>query len=281
MIHVGQFNTLEAHREVRGGWLLTDGKDTVMMPTQNAPWDIQIGLEFEVFVYTDTNDEQVATIQKPYGTVGQYVCLEVVDVAGPGAFCDWGLDKDLLIPNNKMRHPLSIGDRVVVAIVLGRQGRVMGVSWLHGYFRTDTSKLQVGQEVPMMVYGFTDRGTQVVVDQRWGGMLFHDQTHVDLAMGQEVQGFIQEIREDGRLDLTLGRQKAKREVIADDTTALAAEIQHRGGFLPLTDKSSPADIRRALRMSKKAFKRAIGGLYKARKIQIEERGIRWIGPSDG
>ena len=273
-IIVGQMNTLEVVREIRGAWVLTDGEDSVHLPSEEAPWDIDVGGDIEVFVYTNRG-VRTATTRRPAGTVGQFVCLEVVDIAEAGVFCAWGLDKDLLIPNNKIHSPLKIGDRVVVAIVLDRDQRIMGVSWLQKYFRTDTSRLQLGQRVNMMVYGETDRGFLVVVEDKWGGMLFFDQTHRDLEVGLELPGFITGIRDDARLDLSLSLPVPKHEALHGELKFLAEEIKGRGGFLPLTDKSSPDDIRRELRMSKKAFKRAVGGLYKTHKIQIEDGGIRW------
>jgi len=277
MIRVGQQNTLEVVREIRGAWVLTDdGDDTVHLPSEEAPFDIQIGGDVEVFIYTDTHDVRVATTRKPLGVVGEFVCLVVVDLGRPGVFCDWGLDKDLLIPNALLHDQLRIGDKVVVYIKLDEDDRVMGVSRLHNYFDTDTDGLSEGQAVKLMIYGDTDRGFQVVVDGRWGGMLFFDQTHQDLAIGQVLDGFVTAIRDDARLDVTLRPKRQKRVVISDDMAAIVEEIQLRGGFLALTDKSSPDEIRAELSMSKKAFKRAIGGLYKARKIEMSGRGIKWI-----
>ncbi len=133
----------------------------------------------------------------------------------------------------------------------------------------------------MIVYGETNRGYQVVVDGRFGGMLFFDRTHRDLVTGQELTGFVSFIRHDGRLDLSLSLPRQKPEALRDEQTIVAEGIEERGGFLPLTDKSHPEDIRRELAMSKKAFKRGVGALYRARKITIESDGIRWIEPTDG
>jgi len=282
MIDVGQMNTLDVHRQVRGGWELCDEDDRVFLPEEQAPWDLVVGAEVEVFVYTDGQHDRVATTQRPRGVVGDIVCLEVVDVAGPGAFCDWGLDKDLLIPHSQMHTPLEVGDRVVVAITLDRYGRVMGESWLRGHLQTDTEQVELGQPVELLVYGHADRGLLTVVDGRWAGMLFYDQTHRDLDIGEAIQGYVTAIRDDGRLDVQLDPPRDKRTRISDELTQLATAIQGRGGFLPLTDRSDPDDIRSALCMSKKAFKRAVGGLYKARKIRIEPDGIHWVTePGDG
>ena len=275
-IRVGQMNTLEVVREIHGAWVLTDGEDRVLLPSKEAQWDIDVGGNVEVFIYTNRG-VRTATTKKPYGTVGQFVVLEVVDIADPGVFVDWGLEKDLLIPNNKLHSRLRIGDKTVVAIVLDRDERVMGVTWLQKYFSTDTSRLEIGQRVSMMVYGETDRGFLMVVESKFGGMLFFDQTHQNLVIGQELPGFINGIRDDGRLDLTLTLPKQKHEALRDEQSVVADAITARGGFLPLTDKSDPDDIRRELRMSKKAFKRAVGALYKVRKITIEADGIRWKG----
>jgi len=279
MIRVGQMNTLDVHRQVRGGWELCDEDDRVFLPEEQAPWDLVVGVEVEVFVYTDGQHERIATTQRPLGMVGDFVCLEVVDVSGPGAFCDWGLDKDLLIPHSQMHTPLDVGDRVVVAITVDRYGRIMGESWLRGHFQTDTERVTIGQAVDLLVYGYSDRGVLAVVDGRWAGMLFYDQTHRDLDIGEALPGYVTAIRDDGRLDVQLDPPRDKRTRMSDELTHLCTEIRSCGGFLPLTDRSDPDHIRSQVHMSKKAFKRAVGGLYKAKKIRIEPDGIRWIADS--
>lgn len=273
-IRVGQMNTLEVVRRIHGAYVLTDGEDRVLLPSEEALQDLDAGDRIEVFIYTNRG-VRIATLKKPYGMVGQIVALKVVDTAAPGVFVDWGLEKDLLIPNNKLHSPLQVGDKAVVAIVLDREERVMGVTWLKSFLSTDTSHLKIGQRVSMMVYGQSDRGFQMVVENVFSGMLFFDQTHQNLEIGQELTGFISGIRHDGRLDLALTLPKQKREALRDEQSIVAAAIQEGGGFLALTDKSEPDDIRHELRISKKAFKRAVGALYKAQKITIAADGIRW------
>ena len=169
-IRVGQMNTLEVVRRLHGAYILTDGEDRLLLPLQEGQQELSVGESVEVFVYT-SRGERLATLKKPYGMVGQIVALKVVDIAAPGVFVDWGLEKDLLIPNNKLQSPLHIGDKAVVAIVLDREERVMGVTWLKSFLSTDTSRLQVGQRVKMMVYGVVDRGFQMVVEGSFSGML--------------------------------------------------------------------------------------------------------------
>lgn len=274
-IRIGQMNTLEVVRRIHGAYVLTDGEDRLLLPLEEGAQELSAGERIEVFVYT-SRGVRIATLKKPYGMVGQIVALKVVDIAAPGVFVDWGLEKDLLIPNNKLHSPLRIGDKAVVAIVLDREERVMGVTWLKSFLSTDTSRLQVDQRVSMMVYGKGERGFQMVVEGTFSGMLFFDRTHQDLEMGQELTGFISRIRPDGRLDLVLTLPKQKPEALRGEQSIVAEAIAERGGFLALTDKSDPGDIRYELRMSKKAFKRAVGALYKARKITIEADGIRWM-----
>lgn len=277
-IRVGKMNTLEVMQRIHGDWVLSAGEDSVQLPASEAPRDLEVGDDIRVFVYTNRG-VRVATTRRPYGTVGDIVALEVVDISGPGVFVDWGLEKDLLIPNNKLHSPLRIGSRAVVAIVLDRDERVMGVTWLQKHLSPHTSHLRIGQEVRLLVYGETDRGYQVVVDGKYGGMLFFDRTHRDLVTGQELTGFVSFIRHDGRLDLSLSLPRQKPESLRDEQSVVADGIAERGGFLPLTDKSPPDDIRRELSMSKKAFKRGVGALYRAKKITIEPDGIRWIEPT--
>jgi predicted RNA-binding protein (virulence factor B family) len=277
LIHVGQYNTLEARARVAGGWMLHHRDAEVFLPDRLAPPDLALGASLRVFVYTDATS-RIATTKTPAGTVGDFVCLEVVAVSAPGAFCSWGIDKDLLIPAHKQVKPLRVGDRPVVALLLDRDDRVMGSTYLNQYLRNDTRRFSPGQEVDLLAYAYAERGISVVVQRQWGGMLFYDRTHRDVKIGEQLRGFVRAIRPDGRLDVALTPERGADAAHADDVAVITRALAANGGFLRLTDDSDPAAIRDALHLSKKAFKRAVGTLYREHKVTLEAEGIRWRSP---
>ena len=277
MFEVGQMNRLRVLEVLRRGLLLGEEGDEILLPASVAPENARVGERLDVFVYTDSDDRVVATTERPYAVVGDFALLEVIDVSPHGAFLDWGLGKDLLVPTKEQHQPLRRGDVVVVAVVLDFEGRVMGTSRLARHFDLDTRRLEPGQAVDALVYGFSDRGVRVVVDGRFSGLIFHDHTDRRLNIGDIAPAFILGIRPDGRIDLSM---RAPGRTRNDDAEEILRALEHAGGFLPLHDRSPPGRIRDELNMSKKAFKRALGGLYRRRLIAIEPDGIRRSEPKD-
>ena len=271
MIEVGQMNRLRVLEVLRRGLILGEEDDEILLPASVAPENARVGERLEVFVYTDSDDRPVATTERPYAFVGEFAMLEVIDISPHGAFLDWGLGKDLLVPTKEQHQPLRRGDVVVVAVMLDFEGRVMGTSRLARHFEFDTRRLELGQAVNCLVYGFSDRGVRVVVDGRYSGLIFHDHTDRRLNIGDIAPAYILGIRPDGRIDLSMREPGRTRD---DDAGAILAALEHADGFLPLHDRSPPGRIRDELNMSKKAFKRALGGLYRRRLITIEPDGIR-------
>lgn len=260
---------------IDAGWLLGDADDSVLLPNRKAPRELSIGQSLRVFVYTDSEDRPVATTEEPLAVVGDFALLEVVDVSRHGAFCAWGLDKDLIVPTKEQHEPLKIGEKVVVAVVLDRDERVMGAARLARFFDKRVRHLKVGQAVRFLVYGQSERGIRVVVEGRHSGMLFRDETFARLDVGDTGRAWITEVRPDGRLDLSL---RAPGRSAADDARSVViAALKAGDGFLALHDGSSPKQIAERLGISKKAFKRAVGGLYKQRKVELTPDGVRWIG----
>ena len=275
MIEIGRYNDLEVIEETVSGLRVGDADGDVPLPAAQVPAGTQVGDRLTVFVYTDSDDQPVATLDKPHAVVGEFAFLEVVDTTPFGAFLDWGLPKDLLMPFGRQHRRVRNGDYVVVAVKLHqRTQRVIASSTLAGSFDDEVDHLRFGEEVELMVYGFTDIGVQVVVNGKHAGMIYRDHVYRDVRVGERLQGFILEVRPDHRLDITLRRPGRHGQLDAAETVLF--ELEHAGGFLALHDKSSPDEIRRVLGMSKKVFKRAIGGLYKTRKIALEDGGIRLL-----
>lgn len=274
MYRIGEYNTLPVLRRSPMGLHLGSREDHILLPAEEAPDDIGRGDTIEVFVYTDSNDYPAATLREPRGTVGQFVPLEIIDESGHGVFADWGLEKDLLIPWNSQHEPLNVGDRVVVRIHLDPQGRVIGSSKLSRFFDDFVGdRLRPGDPVHVMVYGRHRLGHFVIVNGRYNGMAYRNETFSDLDLGDQRKAWVKAIRPDGKIDVTLQRRgSAGRE---DAAETLARAIRRAGDFLPIHDKSDPELIKRELGMSKKAFKRAAGLLYREGAIEITPEGLRW------
>lgn len=274
-IQIGRINRLTAARRAPPGvYLESEGRE-VLLPNRFVPQGLELGSELEVFVYTDSDDRPVATTQKPLATVGDFACLRVIDVSRHGAFLDWGLDKDLFVPLAEQESRLAKGDLVVVAVCLDEQTqRVMASSRLAQFFDPDPSELHVGAPVELLVYRCTELGAQVLVNDRHSGLVYRSDMFQPLTVGERRRGYVQRLRDDGKLDISLRAPGvAGRD---DDTQTLERALDQSGGFLPLSDDSPPEVIARALGMSKKAFKRAAGNLYRQRRVHLSPQGIRWV-----
>ena len=274
MFIVGKHNRLPVLDRINAGLLLGDEDDPVLLPNRKIPEGTEVGDVLRVFVYTDSEDRPVATTETPKATVGDIALLEVIDVSRHGAFLDWGLDKDLIVPTREQHQPLRKGDRVVVAVLLDRDERVMATSKLAPHLDKHSGHIKPGKAVEYLVYGSTERGYRAVVDGRFSGMLFRDDTPRRLRIGDTGRAWVTQVRPDGRLDLSL--RAPGRSAHDDARSVLIAALKAEDGFLPLTDRSDPSEIRDRLHMSKKVFKRAVGALYKERRIELTEDGIRWI-----
>ncbi len=207
-------------------------------------------------------------------TIGQVAWLKVVDVNDLGAFVDWGLSKDLFIPFAEQQHPLRPGSFTLVKIYLDNQGRPAGSTRIDRWIEDTTSELSAGQQVELLIAEQTDLGFKAIINHQFWGVLYSNELYRRVRKGQIVEGYIQRIRDDGKIDLTLnqpGFSASKIEVVARD---IENNLHANSGFLALNDKSPPPDIYAAFGVSKKVFKQAVGALYKAQKITIEAGGLR-------
>lgn len=272
MLAIGDYNDLVIEREVDFGVYLGTGIDEVLMPSKYVPDTARVGDNIRVFVYTDSEDRPIATTLVPHGRVGDFVALEVVDTSPIGAFMDWGLEKDLLVPNAEQQSPMAVGQRHVVRICLDRAtGRVFGTSRIPAVLDSDTQDLAAGDAVEILVYGITDIGIMAVVNQRFGGMLYKNEVFEPLVPGDVKQGYVRQVRDDGKIDLVL--KKPGYESVGGSRLKIREVLEANNGFIPCHDKSSPDEIRQWFSMSKKEFKRSIGGLYKDGEILITDQGI--------
>lgn len=269
---IGRRQELTVREQVDGGFGLGDAEQSVFLDARLAPQGTSVGDVLEVFVQSDRSGNPEAIFDIPYAERGEFALLQVIDRAPHGAYLDWGLERDLFMPNFLQFGRIEIGDKVVVAIDVDDRGRLFASNRLVDYFDTDFSGLEVGLEVSLAVYGFNDIGVKVIVDGQYTGLVYKDQLFEEAEIGGELTGWIAAIRDDGKLDITLRR--TGRQGTRDARQMVLDALEDGDGFLDLTDKSDPAVIRERLQISKKQFKKAVGALYKERLVVLSPNGIR-------
>jgi uncharacterized protein len=276
MITVGQYYTLAVSQVVEAGYML-DARELgpVLLPKRNAAWPYKAGDDVNVFLYLDSDDAPIATTDKPKACVGEFAYLNVVATTDVGAFLDWGLEKDVLVPFAEQHRPLQEGNSYLVYLYLDKiDGRITATSKidkvLDDYKPHDYKK---GQCVDLIIANSTDLGYKAIINHSHWGVLYKNDVFQRLSFGQSIQGYIKHTRPDGKIDLTLhGGQEVRDKNAETIINLLVAE----NGFAALHDKSDPQLIIKSLGMSKGAFKKAIGNLYRQRIISIEDDGIRLI-----
>jgi predicted RNA-binding protein (virulence factor B family) len=277
MIELGKIQKLEVVRMTKVGAFLNtrngSGED-ILLPMSQVPADIGIQDEIEVFVYKDSEDRMIATTRKPKITIGELAKLKVVDNSRIGAFLDWGLDKDLLLPFKEQTYQVETDEEYLVRLYIDKSNRLcatMDISRL----LSDESPYKVNDRVMGTIYKINEEyGAFVAVDNKYNGLIPNKELYGEYRSGDLVEVRIKKIREDGKLELSL-RKEAYNE-IDDDAQKIMDRLIEKGGTLRLNDNSDPGDIKKELNMSKSAFKRAIGRLYKERKIKITDTGIEKI-----
>lgn len=275
MALVGRRNLLEVIRQAPPGYYLDGGSHgEILLPGRYIPPGVGPGSKMDVFVYRDSEDRLVATTETPLAMVGQFAYLRVVSVnPGMGAFLDWGLDKDLLLPLREFASPLREGDRRVVRVTMDQKSdRIIASARLNRWLNRVVPNYSEGQRVNVIVTGDTPLGYNAIVEHLHRGLLYRTELAGPLATGVQLQAYVRAVRDDGKIDLALDRAGFHR--IAPLTDQILAALKSAGGWLELHDKSSPEEVRDAFGISKKAFKQAIGSLYRDRRIVIEPTGIR-------
>lgn len=282
MAEIGKKNTLQVVKDLDFGVYLDAGAlGEVLLPRRYVPAGCAVGDAVEVFIYRDSGDALVATTEEPYVEVGRAAFLKVVAVTAVGAFLDWGLPKDLLVPFSEQRQKMEAGKSYVVFVYLDRKSRRIAASArLDRFLEAGSRDYEEGQQVDLLVYGRTDLGYKAVVDDTCWGVLYDNEVFQDLHTGQRVEGYIKKVRGDAKLDLTL--HKPGYEQVDDLSEQILERLKAQGGFLPVSDKSPPEQIYALFEVSKKTYKKAVGALYKARLITLEPDGIRLVeaGPVD-
>lgn len=270
MAKIGSMNKLKVRQlDQQGAWLEADG-ELVLLPKRELPPGTEPGHELEVFLLSTSAGPQ-ATTRRPFAQVGEFALLRVSEVNQFGAFMEWGLDKQLLVPFREQPEPLQQGRSYLIRVRLDQAGRLVGSARTERWLEPPPHWLKAGQEVTMLVWSFTELGAKVIIDQRYEGLLYRDELPSAARPGDRLTGYIRQVREDGKLDVTL--KKVGRQAVNDAREIILAALREHS-LLPLHDNSPPDEIRLQLGLSKKQFKKAVGGLYKEGRIELLENGIR-------
>lgn len=272
MLQIGNYNKLEISRITAAGAVFETDEGDALLPLRLLPGGAEVGSTLNVFVYVDSDERLTATTKRARAVVGDFALLKVIETTTVGSFLDWGLEKDLLLPFGEQLEPVRRGDQVLVRIYLHSTGRVAASAKLDKFVSPVDDSLSEGNEVDLLVYAFTDLGAKVIINGSFGGLIFNTELLLKPKIGERLRGYVKKIRDDGKIDVTL-RQGGAQEAEKDRKTVLKA-LSANNGFIPLTDKSSPEAIAFQLHISKKSFKKAIGGLYKEGTIIMESDGIK-------
>ncbi|MDQ6965097.1 MAG: S1-like domain-containing RNA-binding protein [Mariprofundales bacterium] len=276
MVEVGQMNRLRIVKYVDFGLYLDGGVDggEILLPLRYVPEGVAVDEVIEVFIYLDSEDRLIATTETPYAMVGECGYLQVSAVTSYGAFLDWGLSKDLLLPFSEQVAPVAVGESHVVCLFIDESSqRITASAKLDEFLHDeDNGVFRVGEEVSLFTAVPTALGYKVVVNGSHWGLLHRHEIVREPKIGDLLTGYIKHIRDDGRLDTALyQRPSAKSDEVAD---AIMAALVDAGGYLAVTDSSSPQEIRSRFGVSKRLYKRALGTLYRKHLITIEEAGVR-------
>jgi hypothetical protein len=266
MIKIGQYNELRISRFVDFGAYVTDETTEVLLPIRYLKESDVVGDVVRVFVYTDSEDRLVATTEIPFATVGEFAFLQVKQVNKIGAFMDWGLQKDLLVPYSEQKNKMQPGGTYLVYLYLDNNTkRVVASAKIERHLGNVFADYTPGDKVKVLVIAHTEIGYKVIVDNLHLGMVYDNEIFQPVEIGETLDAYVKHVREDGKIDLRLKASNTVKRISPLTDTIL--EMLAMGEF-KLTDKSSPEDIKATLHCSKKDFKKAIGALYKEHKIAI-------------
>jgi predicted RNA-binding protein (virulence factor B family) len=271
MFEIGRIHTLQVdHVDERGAWL-RDGEESILLPRREVPGETRPGDRLSVFVIRETSGSLTATLRRPLAQLGEFALLRVRQISRPGAFLDWGLEKDLLVPYSEQPERMQVGRKYLVKVCLDSLGRLVGTARIDRCLEKEEIDLADGEQVELVIWDFTDLGARVIINGLYVGLLYKDELKGGLKRGDRLKGYVKRIREDRKIDVSLSKGGA--EGIEEAKAVILAALR-QSDLLPLTDQSPPAVIQQLLGMSKKTFKKAVGGLYKAGLVDLVDDGIR-------
>jgi predicted RNA-binding protein (virulence factor B family) len=274
---IGKLNQLKVLRKVSIGYFLDgDTLGDLLLPIKQAPSNLQENDMLDVFVYLDSEDRLIATTIKPYAMVGDFAMLKVAAVETVGAFLDWGLPKDLLVPFKEQQVRMETGHAYLVYVYLDNNTkRIVASSKIDKYIDNTQPDYKQGEEVELIIAYKTDLGYKAIINRAHSGVIYNNQIFTPLHIGQKLKGYINKVREDEKIDLLL--LKPGYEKMDELSQKVYEKLKACNGYLPVSDKTEPDIIANLFGISKKNFKKAIGALYKNKLIIIEENGIRLNG----
>lgn len=273
MIYIGEMNRLKIQRNTSVGMYLSDKiNNEVLLPKKYIADTFKIGDIIEVFVYKDSEERLVATTLEPYVVAGDFAYLRVRTITQFGAFLEWGMEKDLMVPLQEQSKKMEVNEWYMVYLYLDEAtDRLVASSKMNKFLSNDDMALTVGDEVELIVFEKTFLGFNAIVNNAHKGLIYHDEIFTEVNIGDKLTGYVKNIREDLAMDLSL--QKIGVQHLVDTTDKVLVYLQKNKGVLSLTDDSTPVEIKSTLNRSKKAFKKSIGILYKQRMIRIEKDGV--------
>ncbi len=275
MIQVGQYNELEVVKELDFGIYFREGEVEILMPTKWVPQGTKIGDKLNVFVFRDSDDRLIATTVKPFAIADTFAFLEAKQVNEIGAFMDWGMDKDLLVPFREQAQRMEAGKNYVVFVYLDEPtDRLVGSTKLSRFIIREEIDVQEGDIVDLLIYSETDLGFNAIVNNLYTGLIYKNEIFEAIRVGDKMQGFVKRVREDEKIDLSL--QKSGFELVDDVKWRILKLMKEEKGFLALNDNSTPEEIKAKLSISKKAFKKAIGALYRERLVKLTDKGVELV-----
>ncbi len=275
MIQIGEYNELEVVKQLDFGIYLREGDVEILMPTKWVPKGTKIGDTLNVFIFRDSDDRLIATTVKPFVTANTFAFLEVKQVNNIGAFLDWGMDKDLLVPFREQPMRMDPGKSYVVFVYVDDDtNRLVASAKLIKYIERETIEVQEGDIVELLIYSETDLGFNAIINNKYSGLIYKNEIYEAIRVGDKIQGFIKRVREDNKIDISL--QKSGFELVDDVKWRILKMMKDENGFLSLNDDSSPEDIKAKLQISKKAFKKALGALYRERLVKLTDKGVELL-----
>ena len=276
MIKIGQYNNLRISKFVDFGLYLDDGDGgEILLPKRYIPENVDVDDDIDVFIYVDSDDTLIATTLKPLAIVGEASYLRVAEVNKIGAFLDWGLPKDVLVPYGEQHREMEVGRSYIVYLYIDKYAdRIVASSKINKFIKDEATCYENGQEVDLMIAGKTDLGYKAIINNQHFGMLFENDVFQNLKFGLKLKGYIKNVRDDNKIDLTLKLiNKESRDSL---TEKIIHHLKNNDGQSTITDKSKPEVIYKQFAVSKSNYKKALGGLYKKRLISIDKDKIQLL-----
>jgi hypothetical protein len=275
VIELGKQYRLNVLRQTNDGLILVDDqKEEILLPTNEFSGNFKIGDSLNVFIYRDQNEKKIATTVIPKIWLHEFALLQVASITKVGAFLNWGLNKDLLIPFSEQQQELKEGRWYIVYLDIDETtDRLFGSTYIERQLQNIHITVKEGEKVDLLVYQKTDLGYSVIVNNEHKGLVFENEIFTTINIGDFIKGYVKKIREDNKLDISL-QPIGYKKFIDVNSSIIYSKLYESNGYLAVTDKSSPEEIKSLFGLSKKAFKKSIGALYKQKKIMIEKDGIR-------